>query len=365
LPILIRSHKKILLSIGKDPWRCPQRIIIKIASHTGFAAYADISSGLRLGNIGTNIIKHFDHALLPEDLLKRSSPDILLHFGGRMISKRFGLFFKEYRPKEHIVIDSAQLRYDPIFSITQKVDADISDVCSELIKRLPKNTSGDFKDFYLKNALKAQDIIEKNIESDPHLSEPFLSRAISMMIPKENALFLSNSMPVRDMELYAVDNGNDPEIGVNRGASGIDGIISSAIGFALSSKKITTLLIGDMAFIHDLNALSILKKTSIPLIIVLVNNNGGGIFHFLPIHRHTDIFEDYFAAPHGFDFALVTKNFKLDYFKASNKADFIKYYTICLNNQRPAVIEASTDRDHNLGLRRNIKMEIIAHLKQS
>ncbi len=360
---LINSNKKILVSIGKTNNCSDKESLFKLLLHAGLPVYADISSGLRLGGLGTNMIKHFDNEIMSEDFLKKSLPDVLLHFGGRVTSKRFGLLFKKYKLKEHIVVDGSQLRYDPIFSITRRIDSGIDYFCKELSKRIKKNNMGDFKDLYLENATIAQEIIEKNIESDNNLSEPFVARALSAMIPKNSALFLSNSMPVRDMELYSADKGSNPQIGLNRGASGIDGILSSSIGFALSSKKHTTLLIGDMAFIHDLNALILMKKIGIPFIVVLINNNGGGIFHFLPISKYDDIFEKYFAAPHGFDFELVTKNFQLDYFKATNKAEFVDYYKRCLNKKRPAVIEVLTHREHNLYLRRKIKMEIIENLK--
>jgi len=360
---IINSKKKVLFSIGKLDNSADKGPLLDLIRHASLPVYADISSGLRLGSIGTNIIKHFDNELLSEDFLKRYLPDALIHFGGRLTSKRFGLFFKKYKLNEHIAIDSSQSRYDPVFSVTHRIDSDIGLFSKELLKKIRRTANKEFNDLYLKSARIAQDVIEKSIAEDSVVSEPFLSRAISRTMPKDNCLFLSNSMPVRDMELYASDDGNCPEIGLNRGASGIDGILSSSIGFALASAKQTTLLVGDIAFIHDINALSVIKKMEIPLIIVLVNNNGGGIFHFLPICRHDDIFEDYFATPHGFDFELATKNFKLDYFRAESKEGFLKYYRDCLISKRPSVIEVLTEREHNLQLRREIKRKIIEDLR--
>ena len=136
-------------------------------------------------------------------------------------------------------------------------------------------------------------------------------------------------------------------------------IISSAIGFGLGSSLQTTLLIGDMAFIHDINSLHLLKKYKININIVLINNNGGGIFHFLPINDHKEIFEDYFAIPHYFEFSHIAKSFDIRYFRPKTKKEFIDFYVASLKDKGPSIIETKTDRKHDFNLRRKIKKEII------
>ena len=136
------------------------------------------------------------------------------------------------------------------------------------------------------------------------------------------------------------------------------------IGFAIGNGKITTLLIGDLAFIHDVNALAVLKSLKIPVIAIVINNHGGGIFHFLPIAESKDIFEEYFAADHEFCFEGVTKTFGLDYYKVTDKSDFTNSYKAALEKAVPAVIEVVTDRNENLKLRKTIKNQILKILHQ-
>jgi len=170
-------------------------------------------------------------------------------------------------------------------------------------------------------------------------------------------------MPIRDLELYGQSSFREITIGSNRGASGIDGIISSAIGFTNGFEKICTLLVGDIAFIHDLNSLASVRSLRKAIIIVVINNNGGGIFHFLPIVKIKDIFEDYFAAPHNFNFEGAAKSFKINYFSTSSNRDFRKIYKNALKSAlekgSSSIIEVFTDREHNLRLRKEIKDKIL------
>jgi 2-succinyl-5-enolpyruvyl-6-hydroxy-3-cyclohexene-1-carboxylate synthase len=141
--------------------------------------------------------------------------------------------------------------------------------------------------------------------------------------------------------------------------------MSTASGFAVQTASVTTVIIGDMAFIHDLNALSILARLSVSVIVVVINNRGGGIFHFLPISQHTDIFEEFFAAPHDFSFGGVCETFGLDHYHCVSKSDFVGSYQTAVDKGVAAVIEVATDRENNLKLRRSIKQGIIDMLNKS
>ncbi|MCE5329845.1 thiamine pyrophosphate-dependent enzyme, partial [bacterium] len=156
--------------------------------------------------------------------------------------------------------------------------------------------------------------------------------------------------------------------GSNRGVSGIDGIISTAIGFSAGSGKLCTLLTGDLAFLHDLNALATINSIKTPVIIVLINNNGGGIFHFLPISKSRDIFEDYFATPHNLGFKDAAGIFKINYFSAQTCSGFSDIYMnsikIAQKKRQSSLIEVVTDREYNLKLRRKIKTEILKMLEE-
>jgi len=177
-----------------------------------------------------------------------------------------------------------------------------------------------------------------------------------------DALFLASSMPVRDADSFFAPSSPNVPVGANRGASGIDGTISSACGFARGIARPTTLIIGDIAFLHDLNSLNLAAQSSPPLTIIVVNNNGGGIFHFLPVAKATPHFEKYFATPHGLHFGKAADMFGLPYYHPATPDDFAAAYRKARDAGRPAVIEMSGDRRENFEQHQLIRSRLPAYL---
>ena len=139
-----------------------------------------------------------------------------------------------------------------------------------------------------------------------------MARAVVAGLPPGGALVVSSSMPVRDVEWYA-PNRDDIEVHANRGANGIDGVIATGIGVALSGRP-TTVLLGDVAFLHDSSSLVALRHRPVTLDIVVIDNDGGGIFSFLPQASlvPADRFEQLFGTPHGTDLAALARAHGLD-----------------------------------------------------
>lgn len=417
----INSTGTGIISVGRLLCDEDRHAVAEFCLKLGWPVYADITSGLRLGSIGTNIIKHFDQQLLDTAVNKAAAPSAVIHIGGPVTSKRYCQFLSQNRPDHFIVIKPDSTRYDPVYAVTEFIESDIPHFCNAICSviscggsRLGRQMQ-DFKNFYERSAAKAQEIIERYFKNECNsntgisgintsdsdtpvidknkslISEISVARIVSRLIPDKSALFLSSSMPIRDMELYGdFSLKSNIEIGTNRGASGIDGIISSAAGISAGSGKPCTVIAGDIAFIHDLNSLAFIKKERFPVIIIIINNNGGGIFDFLPISSCADIFKKYFVAPHGFNFKGAASDFGIDYCQARTCKEFESAYkdaciraasaaranlinpgliSKCPNNQNngsdnhetsPAsIIEVITDRLYNFNLRKKIKKEII------
>ena len=136
--------------------------------------------------------------------------------------------------------------------------------------------------------------------------EPRIMTEIVKFIPDKSNIFISNSMPIRDFDYFISKKKCGHKIFTNRGASGIDGIISTASGIASQSRNITYLLIGDLAFYHNISALSTLKELKISLKIILINNNGGGIFTSLPVVKEKN-FDKYFMTSQNLNFNKIVK----------------------------------------------------------
>jgi 2-succinyl-5-enolpyruvyl-6-hydroxy-3-cyclohexene-1-carboxylate synthase len=163
---------------------------------------------------------------------------------------------------------------------------------------------------------------------------------------------LSNSLPVRDFDYWASCSSKKLKVFNNRGASGIDGIISTALGIASVKKGPVFLITGDLAFYYDLNALLTAVKYSIPLIIILINNNGGGIFNSLPISRYPDFLREYFITSHKLNFEKLTKAFGVNYSKVKKWSDYKDLMRKAVTKKNTSVIEIQTDAVRSLDLRK-------------
>lgn len=165
-------------------------------------------------------------------------------------------------------------------------------------------------------------------------------------------------MPIRDADAYGAADGHGPLVAANRGASGIDGNIATAAGYARGLGKPVTAVIGDLAALHDLNSLALLKSLPAPLILVIVNNNGGGIFHFLPIAEHPEHFEPFFGTPHGLAFDAIARAFNLPYYRPETNRDFTETYATALDRAESCIIEVQTVREENLRLHQDLDEKI-------
>ena len=191
------------------------------------------------------------------------------------------------------------------------------------------------------------------------ISEISATQIISRLIPNEWGLFIGSSMPIRDMNMYA-ERGSYIVVGANRGASGIDGTLSSATGFARALEKPVTVVLGDLALLHDLNALALAASLQLPLQIVVINNGGGGIFSFLPIAAYSDVLDRFFAAEHTWTFEYVAKMFNLYYMLSKTNREFEKNYRKALVCREPVLLEINTNRKDNYTYHKYLQKMVVS-----
>jgi len=144
----------------------------------------------------------------------------------------------------------------------------------------------------------------------------------------------------------------------NRGASGIDGNIATAAGAAFGSGRALTAVLGDLAALHDLNSLALLRDITTPVALVIINNNGGGIFHFLPVSSQTALFERYFATPHGLSFETAAGLFGLTYANPDTLDGLCDAYGAALGRAGATLIEIRTGRAENAALHKAIDEQV-------
>jgi 2-succinyl-5-enolpyruvyl-6-hydroxy-3-cyclohexene-1-carboxylate synthase len=166
-------------------------------------------------------------------------------------------------------------------------------------------------------------------------------------------LFVASSMPVRDVESFFSVRDDGPRVLSNRGANGIDGTVSSAFGVAAVAGPVVA-LIGDVALAHDIGGLLATSRLGLALTIVLLNNDGGGIFHFLPVAGETDAFEEHVATSHGLDFGQAASLYGCGYERPDSVAELRRAVERSLGAATTTIVEVRTDRQQNLALHRRV-----------
>nr|MBC8362500.1 2-succinyl-5-enolpyruvyl-6-hydroxy-3-cyclohexene-1-carboxylic-acid synthase [Candidatus Desulfatibia profunda] len=357
LAAVINKAQNGLLVIGKLNADSEREAVRRLSQKLNWPTFADIRSGLRLGVKDSNTITYFDQLLLA-DTFQKLNPSVILHLGGVMVSKRFQFFIQKNQPEHYIHVSDHPFRHDPDHRITARIESDFCWFCLKLLPLIKTGADNLFLKRFQKADNIAGEIVEMFIADSPAITEPAVARIVSKTIPKDSCLFVGNSMPIRDMDMYADPSGPGVKIAANRGASGIDGNIATASGFLHGSRAPGTLVLGDLACLHDVNSLALLANISNPLTVVVVNNNGGGIFSFLPVSECREIFEPFFATPHNLTFEKVAETFRLEYYQPRSKKAFIQDYQKAINTNRSTVIEVRTDRDENLTFHRLLQDKI-------
>ncbi|MCP3992303.1 MAG: 2-succinyl-5-enolpyruvyl-6-hydroxy-3-cyclohexene-1-carboxylic-acid synthase [Actinomycetia bacterium] len=277
--------------------------ILTLGRRLGWPILADHRSGCRSPH---QSITFFDGLLRSETFAEEMRPEVILRFGEALSSKVLGQWITSSEADVISVVNKSRWS-DPERAVGKMVAA--AGVAKALVGGLPRGLKPvDDAEVWSKadkGAGEAVKAVVDELEEDTHatFTEIEIAHRVMTGIPPDGALLVSSSMPVRDVEWFG-PNRDDIEVYANRGANGIDGIISTAIGIA-STGQPTTVLIGDVAFLHDSSALAGLAARPIQLDIVIIDNDGGGIFSFLPQADglDTEKFELLFGTPHGVNLA--------------------------------------------------------------
>ena len=185
-----------------------------------------------------------------------------------------------------------------------------------------------------------------------------MAAELGATLPPEATVVVASSMPVRDVETFFPARERPPRVLSNRGANGIDGTVSTAFGVAQATGGPVVLLIGDVALIHDLGGLVAASRLGLELTVVLLHNDGGGIFNFLPVAGEGDDFVEHVATPHGLDFAHAAALFGCGYEAVEDVEGFRAALGRALQADRTTIVAVRTDREANVALHRAVWDEV-------
>ncbi|MGV3526348.1 MAG: 2-succinyl-5-enolpyruvyl-6-hydroxy-3-cyclohexene-1-carboxylic-acid synthase [Candidatus Sericytochromatia bacterium] len=357
ISLLNQTHQGLLL-IGQLPDDPTREAVLQLANQLRWPVFADLLSGLRLDPRLETQIPYYDLLLQHEGFRDLCRPPVLLQIGTGFNTRTLLTHLDSYRPDHHILLSPSGQRRDPNFQHTLQLRGDLATLSKALLPGLEPQTNALWRQTLLNQAARVESLLEVELDQSERLSEPAVARLLTQLALPGQGLWAGNSMPIRDLSAYGAPCLEGLQVVGNRGTSGIDGHVACAAGLAQGLKKPVWLLCGDLTLFHDLNSLHQLRFLEQPVAVVVINNHGGGIFSFLPIAEHTDVFEPYFGTPHSLSFAGAAAQFGLTYSAPTTRSELAQALQLSYELGQPCLIEVVTDRNDNLTYHRHLQQAL-------
>lgn len=302
---LVRTCPKGLIVAG--PTSRPHETadaVIRLAAATGYPLLADPLSGARYHpSHGATVVPAYDLFLRDAAIRDGLAPDLILRVGASPTSAALQKYLFHHSGVRHVVVDPAGRWKGHGAVETDYIRADAGDTCRRLESLVRGQASQEWRELWERAGHAALEVLSQGSPGD----EARVAASITADLPPAATLFISSSMPIRDVDAFGTRREEHLTALGNRGASGIDGIVSSAFGVAAATEGPTVCLLGDVAFFHDQNGMLWSREDDADVVFVLIDNDGGGIFHMLPVREHEPHFTPLFATPHGLDFRHVAE----------------------------------------------------------
>jgi len=361
LPIVHAARKGVLVA-GRHERRRPALgpAAAAFAHAAGWPILAEPLSGARRG---PNAVAHYDALLRAHALAAATRPDVVVRVGDVPTGKPLREWLAGADAVQ-VALDPQGAWQDPAATLDLSLGAEPAGVLAALAERLAPGPAEPPP--YLSGWLHADQLAAGTIATtlgEP-LSEPRVAAELGAGLPTEATLVVSASMPIRDVETFFPVREDPPRVLSNRGANGIDGVVSTAFGVAAGSPGPVVALIGDVALAYDVGALVSARRLRLALTLVLIDNEGGGIFDFLPVAktRPRDAYEVHVATPTGLDFADVAVAFGLRYLPATTVPELRAALDAGLAGDGVSLVHVHTDRAHNVRLHRQLWRDVDAAL---
>jgi len=338
----LEEYGSKLILVGQQfPDEKLDQILSKLINDSSVVILTETTSNVAIDGVHSCIDRFITS--VDDDTMEAYIPDLLITIGGAIISKKIKALFRKYKPKAHWHIDEDEHYIDTYQCLTKNIKTDPLSFFHLMndAQHSPHDFALRWEKHETQNRIKHQQFIQSCDWSDLKVFD-----LIQKQLPPDSDLHLANSTPVRYNQLF--DKRNDLRYFSNRGVSGIDGCSSTAIGAAVGTLRMTTLITGDMAFFYDSNAL---WNQNLPsnIVIIIMNNGGGGIFKIIPGPKDIKQYETFFATEQSYTGEHIAKTFHCDYLKAENENELLEHldkaYTVQRNG--PLILEVFTNTAEN------------------
>ena len=302
-------------------------------------------------------IDHYDAILKSDSFKVKALPDTVIRFGAQPVAKSLSLYLKKVRPATVIVVDESPEFRDSLGVVTHHIQTSAETVLQVLVDKAKTS----YTDLW-SAANNATSTVTDNYEGVDG-DEGVFAKMLFKHLPSGVDLVSGSSMPIRDVDTFFRKTKKDVAIFANRGTNGIDGVVSTAFGIQAARKRPAWLLIGDLSFLHDVNGLIVTRFHETDLTIVIINNDGGGIFSYLPQAEEDNHFEELFGTPTGLTFGHIAAMYDAQYAAIKTPEEFGAELQI-VKNKPVRIIEVFTNRQANVKAHRELWTLITDRLDQ-
>ncbi|MBS1871518.1 MAG: 2-succinyl-5-enolpyruvyl-6-hydroxy-3-cyclohexene-1-carboxylic-acid synthase [Actinobacteria bacterium] len=323
-----------------------------VAAFAAAARYPLLADPLSGARRGPAAVAHYDALLRDERLAAELRPELVLRIGDLPTSKPLRAWLAGLGEAEQVTLDAEGAWHDPDGVVSARIAASPRATLAALMPEHRDGGDPAWLERWRGADRAAAGAIAATLGDE--LSEPRVAAELVDALPAEATLFTAASMPIRDLETFAAARDGAPRVLSNRGANGIDGTVAAALGATAAGDGPVVLHVGDVALAYDLTALLSARRLGLELTIVLVNNDGGGIFHFLPVAREGADFEQHVATPHGLDFAQAAALFGARHALVADAGALRAELGRALGSGGVTILEVRTDRGANVALHRRV-----------
>lgn len=353
---LCATQRGLVVCGPQDDPHFPQAVT-RVATTLGFPVLADPLSQVRCGaHHNRYVIDSYDAFLRVEELACTLAPEVILRFGATPVSKPLLLYLQRHAACRQILVEGGDGWRDPTLTASEVWQVHPRSLCESLLTALelrPRHPRREtWAERWITVGEQTRTTLHTTLRQRPHLCEPRVFVELAEMLPSGTTVVVGNSMPVRDLDSFFAGHERVRRFLANRGASGIDGVVSMALGVSAVSCDPVVLVIGDLSFYHDLNGLLAARRYQLRATIILLHNDGGGIFSFLPQADDPEHFEELFGTPHGLDFRPVADMYGLLYRRPAGWEEFRTALRQALGAPGVFLIEVRSERHANAALHR-------------
>jgi 2-succinyl-5-enolpyruvyl-6-hydroxy-3-cyclohexene-1-carboxylate synthase len=366
---LLRQRRRGLIVCGpEDAAPDLPAAVARLAAVTGYPILADPASQVRYGpHDRARVLGAYDAFLRSPVFAAREAPEVVVQFGPALTSKSYHQYAARHPEALQLIIDPARGWRSPSRRAREVFAADPSLFATALAESLAKGSDplpgwGETFDLVERAARGA---IDRRRASVPDLSEGCLFPELLDACPEGTLVYVGNSLAIRNLDLFAPSSPKRLRILANRGASGIDGVISSGLGAGAAGEAPVLIVTGDLSFHHDLNGLAAAREGIARATIVIVNNDGGGVFSLLPIARHREVFERYFGTPHGLDFAPAAAMYGIPFARPDSLAALGVRAAASLVRRATEILEIRSDREETRALHQAVRADVMRAVEET